>query len=197
MKGGDAQDSVSPEGPAKQAGAHGAAWPLSFCTQKRGNLSSKDSWFLCCSWVLNIQQQSWVQQFSALPACLQEGTSQLVLSDKVSLSCSVPVFEPAGDSKIKPETSPVYLSTLWCQHWSPDNDQDLPKLSCGIYQQLQKQFSSKWLLWPFICRDDQVKLWDQLHSAEEASARKKGWTSSKGELPFLTPSAFVHQGCIA
>lgn len=181
---------------AKLAGAHGAAWPLSFSAQKRGNLLSKGSWFLRCSWVLNILQQSWVQQFSALAACLQEGSSPLVLSDKVSLSCSVPVFEPAGDSKTKPETSPVYLPTLWCQHWSPDNDQDLPKLSCGVYQQLQKQFSSEWLLRPFICRDNQVKLWDQLHSAEEPSAQKKGWSSSKGELPFLATSAFVYQGCV-
>lgn len=165
MKRGDGQASVYSPRRAKQAGVCGAAWPLSLSAQQRRNLPSKCSWSLCCSQLLNIPQRSRVQPVSALPVSPQAGSSPLVLSDKVSLSYSVPVLKPAGDSKIKPKTSPVYLPAVGCQHWSPDDDQDLPKLSCGIYQQLKKQFSSKWLLRAFICRDNQVKLCDRLCSA--------------------------------
>lgn len=196
MKGGDGQDSVFPED--SKASGHSWRCPTPVI-QRPEERKPPVKGQLVPMLLLGPEhpQQSWVQQFSALPAYLQEGSSPQVLSDKASLSRSVPVFEPAGDSKIKPETSPVYLPALWCQHWSPDNDQDLPKLSCGIYQQLQKQLSSEWLLRPFICRDNQVKLWDQLHSAEEPPAQKKGWSSCKGEFPFRAASAFVHQSCVA
>lgn len=156
---------VYPPRRAKQAGIRSAAWPMSLSTQQRGNLPSKCSWSLRCSQLLNISQQSRLQQVSAPPAPPQEGSSPLVLSNEVCLSSSVPVFEPTCDSKIKPKTSPVYLPAIWCQHWSPDDDQDIPKLSRGVYQQLQKQFSGKWLLRPFICWDNQVKVWDQLCSS--------------------------------
>lgn len=200
MKRYDGQVSVySPRRP-KQAGVCGAAWPLSLSAQQRRNLPSKCNWSLCCSRLLNtrllnIPQRSQVQPFSSPLAPLRAGSSPLVLSDKVSLSYSVPVLKPAGDSKIKPKTSPVYLPAVGCQHWSPDDDQDFPQLSCGIYQQLQKQFSSEWLLRAFICRDNQVKLCDRLCSAVYPSPQKEGWPSSKGDLPFLTSSAFVYWGC--
>jgi len=114
------------------------------------------------SWASRSSHECSRSQCLPPPKLPQEGSILLVLSDKVSLSYSVSVFEPPGDSKIKPKTSPVYLPAVWCQHWPPDNDQDLSKLSRGIYQQLQKQFSSERLLRPFIRRDNQVKLWDWL-----------------------------------
>lgn len=189
MKRYDGQVSVYSPRRAKQAGACGAAWPLSLSVQQRRNLPSKCSWSLCCSQLLNIPSCS----LHPLPPCGQGAAHWFCLTK--SLSYSVPVLKPAGDSKIKPKTSPVYLPAVGCQHWSPDDDQDFPQLSRGIYQQLQKQFSSEWLLWAFICRDNQVKLCDRLCSAVYPSPQKEGWPSSKGDLPFLTSSAFVYWGC--
>lgn len=180
MKRGDGQVSVYSQRRAKQAGVCGAARTSSLSAQQRRNVPSKCSWSLCCSQLLNIPQRSQVQPVSSPRAPLRAGSSPLVLSDKVSLSYSVPVLKPAGDSKIKPKTSPVYLPAVGCQHWSPDDDQDLPQLSCGIYQQLQKQFSSEWLLRAFICRDNQVKLCDRLCSAVYPSPPKGRVTLQQG-----------------
>lgn len=60
---------------AKQAGIHGAAQPLWFSAQKRGNLPSKGSWSLRCSWVLNIRSSHECSNFQHFQPTCRKGAA--------------------------------------------------------------------------------------------------------------------------